>query len=83
MCTSRGLKPRVKSLNDDSVKIYSKLNEMGKGIKDIPPKGTTKKSKEKNANAISNTILNAKAIKSSLRIPTKNYSSGSGLRLPT
>jgi hypothetical protein len=79
--------PRVKSLNDDSVKVHSELNKMGKGVKSIPKKGTTQKSKEKNANAISNTILNASAIRNRLgikkRIPTGNISSGSGLQIPS
>jgi len=77
---------RVKSLNDESVKTYSKAKAMGKGIDTIPRKGTTKKSKEKNRNEVSNRILTYKAIRSknkALRIPTNNLSSGSGLQLPS
>ena len=82
MCTSRG---KVKSLNDDSVKISKLASKTGTQIKDLPKGGATAtgKKKEEYDNAISNIISNRKMARSTLNIPTKNYRTGSGLKLPT
>jgi hypothetical protein len=82
MCTSRSFKP--KSLNDDSVKTYSKLKAMGKGYDSLPKGGATAtgKKKEKYDNQVSNIKANAKVIRSGLRIPTKNIYDMAGNQLP-
>ena len=85
MCTAPRNR-KVKSLNDDSVKIYKQAQSQGgTKIRDLPKGGATAtgKKKEEYDNAISNIIVNRKIARSTLNIPTKNYSSGSGLKLPT
>ena len=83
MCTTRTFK--LKSLNDDSARITKLASKTGTQIKDLPKGGATAKGKKKQEydNSVSNIILNRKIARSTLNIPTKNYSSGSGLILPT
>ena len=85
MCTTRRLTPKVKSLNDDSVKIVKLANKTGRTVKSLPKGGATStgKKKEEYDNAISNIVVNRKIARSTLNIPTKNYNTGSGLKLPT
>jgi len=86
MCNSTtGIKPRVKSLYDDSVKISKLASKTGTQIKDLPKGGATAtgKKKEEYDNKVSNILANRRSARSTLNIPTKNYSSGSGLKLPT
>jgi|TARA_B110000285_G_scaffold24164_1_gene23269 hypothetical protein len=81
-----GSRGRVKSLNDDSVKTYKLANSYGgTKVKDLPKGGAkaTGKKKQEYDNAVSNIIVNRKIARSTLNIPTKNYNSGSGLKLPT
>ena len=76
---------KVKSLNDDSVKIYKQAQSQGgTKIRDLPKGGATAtgKKKEKYDNQVSNIKANAKVIRSSLRIPTKNIYDMAGNQLP-
>ena len=77
--------PRIKSLNDDSVKIVKRANKRGRTIKSLPKGGanSTGKKKEEYDNAVSNIISNRKIARSTLNIPTRNLATGSGLKLPT
>ena len=84
MCS--GVRGRTKSLYDDSAKISKQANSQGgMKIKNLPKGGAkaTGKKKQEYDNAVSNIIVNRKIARSTLNIPTKNYNSGSGLKLPT
>jgi len=85
MCTA-GRTPKVKSLNDESVKTYSEMKSQGLGLDKLPKGGATAKGKKKEEynNAVSRRILSAKNIRggrTGLRIPTSNIQSGSGLQI--
>lgn len=84
MCTA-GRTPKVKSLNDESVKTYSEMKSQGLGLDTLPKGGATAtgKKKEEYDNAVSRRVLSAKNIRkrNSLRIPTSNLQSGSGLQI--
>ena len=84
MCTA-GRAPKVKSLNDESVKTYSEMKTQGLGLDTLPKGGATAtgKKKEEYDNAVSRRVLSAKNIRkrNSLRIPTGNLQSGSGLQI--
>ena len=74
MCNSVPKNP--KSLNDESVQAYKTVREKGLGI-DTLPKTTDPSYK----NEVNRRRLSIRAVRSSLRIPTGNLQSGSGLQL--
>lgn len=74
MCNSVPRSP--KSLNDERVQAYKIVREKGLGIDTLP-----KKTDPSYQNEVNRRRLSIRSVRSSLRIPTGNLQSGSGLQL--